>query len=130
MSVILDTSFIIAYFDIRDHNHPAATALLKELENNKFGKLCLSDYIFDETSTILKKYLGKEKASEKCMHIIKSLEVKYVDPRLFELGWNFFRKFDKLSFTDCTTIVLMEHHNIDYVASYDAGFDAIVKVLK
>ncbi|MCZ7362470.1 MAG: hypothetical protein O8C58_03915 [Candidatus Methanoperedens sp.] len=46
-------------------------------------------------------------------------------------GWNIFVKYanKKLSFTDCTTIELMNDRDIEYLASFDGGFDGIVQRL-
>lgn len=104
--------------------------LLKELDDGKYGTKFISDYIFDETITLLKKYLGNKKATEKGSDILNSTELLKIDSTAFNHSWELSKKFDQLSFTDCTNIALMKHFNIDYLATFDSGFDGIVKVLR
>ena len=47
--IILDTSFIISYFNTRDQNHSKAAKLMKQMHE----PLCLTDYIFGETATVI-----------------------------------------------------------------------------
>jgi len=51
-----------------------------------------------------------------------------VDADIFTKSWALFRQIrDKsLSFTDCTTLVLMEAHRINRIMSFDSDFDAFV----
>ncbi|MDP2768167.1 MAG: hypothetical protein Q8O41_12100 [Candidatus Methanoperedens sp.] len=56
----------------------------------------------------------------------------FVDKEVLNKGWNIFVKYadKKLSFTDCTTIGLMNSREIEYLASFDRGFDGIVARVK
>ena len=130
ISVLLDTDFLVAYYNTREKNHPKAVELLNELETGELGRLWVSDYGFDETITLLKKYLGNKAATEKGNVILSSLELVRVDTEAFGLAWELSKKLDKLSFTDCTHIALMKHFDIDYLATFDSAFDEIVKILR
>ncbi|MEW5996458.1 MAG: PIN domain-containing protein [Candidatus Micrarchaeota archaeon] len=128
--MLLDTSFLVAYYDKRDQNHPAAVRLVGELETGKFGRLIISEYVFDELMTILKKFVGKAKAAEKGRDILNSLDFLQADSKVFQLGWELFKKSEGLSFTDCYLVAAMKHYNIEYLATFDSGFHGIVKVLR
>ncbi len=130
ISVILDTSFLVAFYDLDDDNHKRADEFIKEFEGGKFGRLIISDYIFDETITLLKKYIGNKKTTEIGKYLLNSLEFIGMETRLFELSWDLSKKFDELSFTDCSIIATMKHYNIDYLATFDSGFNGFVKVIK
>lgn len=130
ISVLIDTSFLVAYYDVRDKNHSRAVELLKELETKKFGSLYLSDYIFDETITIIKKYKGKEIAKEKGTAIVNSLQMLNVDINVFKIAWELCKKIDALSFTDCTSLIVMKHYAIEYMATFDSDFNGLTTVLK
>jgi len=71
--------------------------------------------------------LGNEKED-----VQKFMKLLFVDKEVLDKGWKIFVKFasKKLSFTDCTTIELMKSRDIEYLASFDGGFDGIVQRLK
>lgn len=130
MSVLLDSSFLVAYCNSREQEHKRAVELAKELESNLFGERIISDYIFDETITILKKYIGNKQATEDGAKLLNSARFVKIDSVIFTFSWELSKRFDELSFTDCTNIILMKHYNIDHLATFDSGFDGIVKVLR
>ncbi len=130
MSVLLDTAFLVAYCDEDDQDHVRAFKLGKELESNLYGQLFISDYIFDETITLLKKYIGNKAATERGLKLLNSTTLLKIDSNVFDLSWEFSTKFDLLSFTDCTNVMLMRNYNVDYIATFDSGFNGIVKVLR
>lgn len=130
MSVLLDSSFLIAYCNSREKDHVRAVELAKELETDSFGERIISDYIFDETITILKKYLGNKQATENGSKFLASTRFVKIDSLAFALSWELSKKFDVLSFTDCTNIAVMKHYNINYLSTFDSGFDGVVKVLR
>ncbi len=51
-----------------------------------------------------------------------------MDEKVFRRAWSIFRAFpgETLSFTDATSIALMEKHGIEYIMSFDKRFDGIV----
>lgn len=130
MSVFIDTSFIISYCDSRDSNNARAIELMKEIEKGKYGAIFLSDYILDETATLLKKYLGKENAGEIIDKLISAAEMLKIEQLDFTRSLELFKRMDKLSFTDCTSIHLMEMRGIEYIATFDSDFSSLVKVLR
>ena len=60
------------------------------------------------------------------------MNLLFVDKEVLSKGWEIFVKFadKKLSFTDCTTIELMKTRDIEYLASFDGGFDGIVERIR
>lgn len=129
ITVLLDTSFLVAHYNHRDGNHQRAIKLLLELETNQFGSLVISDYVFDETITLIKKYLGNKQAIEKGNELLNSIELTKVDTEVFRLSWEISKRFDNLSFTDCSNLAVMRHYGLEHLATFDSGFNGIVKVL-
>lgn len=118
--IILDTSFIISYFNTRDQNHSKAVKLMKQMHE----PLCLTDYIFGETTTVsLIRLKSIEKAS-KIGEILKSLRIIDVEKSSFDKAWDLFckQKDTALSFTDCTTISIMQENYIEKIATFDGDF--------
>lgn len=52
MSVFLDSSAIVAYYNKRDQHHERAIEILTEVFNEKYGLIYTSDYILDESVTV------------------------------------------------------------------------------
>jgi len=121
--IILDTSFIISYFNTRDQNHSKATKLMKHMHE----PLCLTDYIFGETATVSLIRLKSIEKAAKIGETLKSLNIIDVEKSSFDKAWNVFckQKDTALSFTDCTTISIMEENYIEKIATFDGDFDKI-----
>lgn len=131
MSIILDTSFLIALNDSGDFNHKRAQSLKTIIRQDEFGKCYISDYIFDELVTFLR---AKSVNSEKIKLIGDALlsdgriELLKVDSDVFLQSWELFKKTGNLSFTDCATVALAKGFGIRNIASYDSDFDRIAGI--
>jgi len=127
--IIIDTSFLIAYYNLKDDNHNKAEKVMNDLISKNYD-VYISDYIFDECCTVL---LMRLKDSKKCIEVcnlIKSLEMLNIDESGFENSWNIFKeqKKTKMSFTDCSTLALMDANGIEKITTFDEEFDKIKEV--
>ena len=126
MSLILDTSFIIALNDAGDFNHKHAQSLRARIEDKEFGRCYFSDYIFDELMTLM---MARSIHNKKIMDIgdallgDETIELLKVDKEVFMQSWGLFKISSNLSFTDCTTIILANAFNVKNIASFDSDFD-------
>ncbi len=126
MSLILDTSFIIALNDAGDFNHKHAQSLRARIEDKEFGRCYFSDYIFDELMTLM---MARSIHNKKIMDIgdallgDETIELLKVDKEVFMQSWGLFKISSNLSFTDCTTIILAKDFNVKNIASFDSDFD-------
>jgi len=141
MSIFIDAGIFIAYANEKDKFHAQASGLIDDIIENKHGAAFTSNMVFDEAVTFalyktgdVKKAIeirdfilgNKEKDMQQFMNLL------FVDKEVFDKGWKIFVKYasKKLSFTDCTTIELMNSRDIEFLASFDGGFDGIVQRLK
>jgi len=123
--IILDTSFVVSYFNERDKNHLKAVELMKSIANLKFGSVYITDYIFDETLTVgFIRMKNLTKAVEIGNYLLKSLKIIEVEKTDFYKAWEIFRKQKNtdFSFTDCTTISVMKENEIKNLATFDDDF--------
>ncbi len=128
MGILLDTSFLVALSNAKDENMGAAQALKGRIAKKELGQSYLSDYIFDEFVTFLKaKHVPRQKVREIGDALLSDNSIKLlkVDSNAFLQSWELFKKFDALSFTDCTTVILASQFGIKNVASFDSDFDGI-----
>lgn len=127
--IILDTSFIVAYSVEMDEHHAKTVGLMEKILGKEFGKIYISDFIFDETITVV---FNKSKKLESAIkvgeNLQKSFEIIEIDKSVFEEAWNIFKtqKETRLGFTDCTTLAVMSENSIKKIATFDREFKKIV----
>lgn len=89
-------------------------------------RLVLTDYILDETLTLLQARGQRKQAITfgNQMFDLESADLELVNLEDIEAAWEVFQKFsDKnWSFTDCTSKVVMERLNISTAFSFDHHF--------
>lgn len=137
MSIFIDTGIFIAYINKKDEHHTIAAHLVEDIMKNKYGAAFTSDMVFDESMTFILYKTGDIGKAISVRDLILGNEEKgvprfialiFVDGDILEKSWNTFVKYagKRLSFTDCSTIELMKTRDIEYLASFDGGFDGIV----
>lgn len=123
--IFLDTSLLVAYAVSGDSNHEKSVKIVDEIAEGKFGKAVASDYVFDETVTVI---LVRTKSLERAVRagelIKESVELWKTDETAFDMAWELFsgQKETHFSFTDCTIIAQMSLNGIDRLATFDTEF--------
>ncbi len=126
MKYFVDTSAWVALFDANDKYHPFATNGLNLLLGTPVTFLT-SDYVFDETVTLLMKRDGKEQAVRygKWVLSAENIELTRIGENVWQAAWEMFQSYDdkQWAFTDCTSFVLMRQHNLHRVFAFDRHFE-------
>ncbi len=123
--VFLDSSFFKAIIDPKDEFHKKASRNLLEFKSKK-TPLVTSNYILDETFTLIRARCGRLKLKEfrnflnESEDEIKVYRVTVSD----EAGaWDWIlENWSNLSFTDCASFALMRRLRIKSVATFDTHF--------
>ena len=121
--IMLDTSFVVAYFNTRDQNHDQATKTGKILARQNL-EIYITDYIFGEIVTVVfVKLKNLEKALNIGKIILESCNLIHVEKDIFEHAWKIFsgQKL-RLSFVDCITIAIMQDRKMQKIATFDGDF--------
>jgi predicted nucleic acid-binding protein len=133
MSLLIDTSALVAAKNADDKNHDKALDIMVRAVKGEFGKLFVSDYIFDETVTIAHIRTGNKDFANDIGGFARAKPIifRFIEPIDFERAWELYLQFkDKgFSFTDCTNIAFMERYDIDTLFTYDSEFKGIVSVI-
>jgi predicted nucleic acid-binding protein len=120
----VDSSALIALAKVNDDNHLRARTFLESLSGS--FQFVTSDYILDETLTRLSDSLGAEKAAHFVEKIFESrlYKIIFIEKRIFESALKWLKKYaDKpLSFTDCTSFVLMQKFGLKRAFAFDDDF--------
>ncbi|MCE8425082.1 MAG: type II toxin-antitoxin system VapC family toxin [Candidatus Methanoperedens sp.] len=133
MSILIDTSALVSARNADDKNHNKALDIMAKALKGEFGKLYISDYIFDEAVTIAYIRTGNKNFSNDIGIFARTKPIlfRFIEPIDFERAWELYLQFqDKnFSFTDCTNIALMERNRIDTLFTYDSEFNGIVRLI-
>lgn len=135
MSVIVDAGLFYALQNERAERHETARRALVTVYGGAFGTPFTSDYIYDEVVTLVRSrinsYTEARTVGDRILgrgEYAAHTELVYVTNAVFEAAVEIFDRYHDhpLSFTDATTIALMEEHAIDHLLSFDDDFDGIV----
>ncbi|MFB6185085.1 MAG: type II toxin-antitoxin system VapC family toxin [Haloarculaceae archaeon] len=135
MTVFVDSGVFYAQVDREATRHDSATAALDAVLDGRYGQPITSDYVYDETVTLtLARTSSHELATTVGQRLrgggdfTRVVKLHHVTPTVFETAVDVFERYDdqRLSFTDATTIALVEAEGLDCVLSFDDDFDGIV----
>jgi len=132
MSIFLDTGFYFALLAKKDSNHERAELLLNELSEGIYGHIYTSDFVFNESMTLIN---VRTKGTRKdLLERMKSLflgeepiaKMITVDNEILDEISNLQIKITKMnepiSFTDCSNIILCQTRKISKIVSYDSHY--------
>lgn len=123
--IFIDAGAFLGRFLPDDYNHKSAVVFWKMIEDA--GEPCFtSNFIVNEWLTLLARRKGYKIAAERAKNFYVSQVFEVLRPALEE-EWQAIALFDKfadqnVSFTDCTSFVLMRQRKIQRVFSFDRHF--------
>jgi uncharacterized protein len=124
--IFVDTGAWYAIEVEDDINHQQARKTLSQIATGKQGIAITTDYVLDETLTLLRSRRGLPDALKFIEKIRKSQSVRvfWVNEEIFEKALSIFGKTrDKSwSFTDCTSFALMKDLSINEAFTFDNHF--------
>ena len=122
MSVVVDSSVLIAYRNESDERHAKALELFKQIEKGEYGSPLLIDYVFDETLTYIFSKRGKARSLAVGNWLLSSdFDLDYATSVIFQEAWFIFQKSSELSFTDCVIVAFAREKNAS-IATFDGHF--------
>ena len=130
MKIFIDTSAWVALENKKDIHYKEAIAFKDEIKNKR-SRLYTSNFVLDETYTLLLADVGYEKTIEsvKRIRVLRNkglLHVIQVTEDIEDSAWLIFERFNKdkfWSFTDCTSKAIMEMLDIKESFSFDRNFE-------
>jgi uncharacterized protein len=131
----IDTGVFIGLYNLRDERHAQARALVEEALKGKLGAAYTSDYVLDEAVTYIKKKTSDPKFVTDLIDFIQNsgkIEILHINREVFASAKMCMEKYPSmpLSFTDWTIANLVEIKGIDYLLSFDSGFDSLKTISK
>lgn len=138
MSVFLDTGVLFAFLNKRDERHDEAIDVVRHAAGGEWGVPYVSDFVADELLTLARvraRGPAVEKAAFEILPLpdpaLPGLRMLVVDRAVFTAAVGLFTRHRArgLSFTDATTLALIEEIGIRRLASFDAGFRGLATLV-
>ena len=127
MRIFCDSSFLVAFRHSGDPYHLQAKQIVTErLAELQPCWLVITDYVFDETVSVLKSRASGSTAIETARRLLsREFDLQFVDEKLFNEAVDVFTRYgDKeWSFTDCTSYAWIKRFKPDYVLATDEDFE-------
>ena len=124
MAALIDTGIFFGFYSLKDEHHMDSVAIIIHAVEGKWGRLFITNHIFDETLTLLKyRNLPADKFLEGFIDL-GILRVIYTDEKIERKALELFRKriYEKgFSYTDAVTEVVVREFDL-VLLSYDSGF--------
>ena len=124
--IFVDTSAWYAIEVEDDVNHEAACKFLSTIASGIHGVAVTSDYVLDETLTLLRlrKNLRVALGFIEKVQKSKSIRIFWIDEALFEKALDIFGKSERKawSLTDCASFALMRELSVSEAFTFDSHF--------
>lgn len=131
MKLFVDSSAFIARAMESDQNHEAAARVFRELSRRTllYHLLYTSNFVVDETVTFLLYRVGPRPAlgTLEWIRASPNVRVLHVSEDAEPVADQEFRRYasSRVSYTDCTTKVLMERESIDTAFTFDRDIEVL-----
>lgn len=126
--IFIDTGAFIARYLERDQYHEEAVSFWKRLSATS-ERCFTSNFVLDETFTLLARRAGYGFAAERAHNIYSSQTLTILRPNPEDelKALEYFEKYadQEVSFTDCISFVLMKRERIKRVFSFDGHFERV-----
>lgn len=118
--IFVDTSAWCALFNAADPEHPGVAAVYSERGHAWFT----SNFVQDELLTLLDSRVSHAAAirAGRALRSGASARVVPILPEDEELAWGLFERSSGISFTDCTSVAVMQRLRIAIALTLDADF--------
>ncbi len=125
MNLFVDTSAWFALIDKSDQNHKRARNFLNQLREVPV-LFHLTDYIVDETTTLLRVKISHRQAVAFLDYLNASPHVirTHVSPDMLAAAEDLFRRYQdkQWSYTDCVSFAYMDNEGVQEAFSFDGNF--------
>ncbi len=124
--IYIDTGAFIARYIEKDQYHKEAVGYWRKLKKQT-QKIFTSNFIIDETITLLGRRAGNKFAAERGRNIIFSNTIEILRPQKDDelKALDIFEKYkdQKISYTDCISFTLMQKKKVKFAFTFDKHFE-------
>ncbi|MBI4044672.1 MAG: type II toxin-antitoxin system VapC family toxin [Candidatus Diapherotrites archaeon] len=129
--IFVDTVTLFSSFFVDEKNHVQAKKIILAIAEGKLKNAVFSDYVLDELLTLSRSKKNPSVSNSILEELLDSeIELIKVEHKHLLLAFEIFKKYERLSFTDATTVALMLDLGINQIYSFDKGFDTVPKITR
>lgn len=131
-AVVVDANVLIAARLSRDQNHDRGEAISSAIDHGTLPTAYVLSDVLEEVINYLQAKAGHAVAAETLDAIIESsgLSLKRTTKTDFDTGRSLFRRYEPLSLTDAVIVATMQREEIEYLYSFDDGFDSVSAITR
>jgi len=126
-AVVVDANILIAARLSRDQNHERGTAITEAIDQGQLPTAYVLSDVLEAVINYLQARGGHDIAVETLDALIESsgFSLKQTPKSDFDAGRSVFRQYESLSLTDAVIVAAMQREDIEYLHSFDDGFDSV-----
>ena len=131
-AVVVDANVLIAARLSRDQNHERGGAISEAIDQGQLPTAYVLSDVLEEVINYLQARGGHDVATETLDALIESsgFSLKQTPKSDFDAGRSVFRQYESLSLTDAVIVAAMQRENIEYLYSFDDGFDRVPDITR
>lgn len=124
---LLDTNVLFATASARDEYQDRAREIVREIDHGDLPEAIVTNYVVAETLNLTGERLGPDAANRMLDRLVEGahFELVHAPKADFTPAQALFRRYTGLSFVDSTIAAYMDREGIEYLYSFDDGFDAV-----
>ena len=125
---------MVAFYSVGDKNHARAAQLLEAIQRGEFGKVFATDLVVAETLNYLVAKARDHRVLERAAADLFGesdqawLKMLHLEATSWAAARERFRRLARggLSFTDCSSVAIVQEMALEGIVSFDRGFDGII----
>ena len=131
-AVVVDANVLIAARLSRDQNHERGEAITQAIDQGTIPTAFVLSNVFEEVVNYLQARAGHDIATETLDAVIESsgFSLERISKSDFATGRSLFRRYESLSLTDAIIVAAMQRKEIEYLYSFDDGFDGVSSITR
>ncbi len=126
-TALLDTVVLYGALVRGDQHHDAALPILQGMDDGDLPVGTVLDFVYAETFNALNRRLSHEDCVEAAELVEGSagFQVERTNREVWTRGNQTYRRQPHLSFVDALEVAYARENEVDYVYSFDTGFDSV-----
>lgn len=130
--VVVDANVLIAARLSRDQNHERGDAISEAIDQGRLPTAYVLTDVLEEVINYLQARAGHEVATETLDALIESsgFSLARTSKSDFDAGRSLFRRYESLSLTDAVIVAAMQREEVEYLYSFDDGFDSVPELTR
>lgn len=131
-AAVVDTAVLYAAGNRQSQRHEAALDIVRAADNGRLPTLHVPSVVLTETMNGLNRDVGHSKATDMLDRLESSagFDIQRVSNSVWQTGVEMFRRIERLSLGDGIIAAYVRHHNLEYLYSFDGGFDGLQSITR